>query len=482
MRSRWLALIILFPVLALLPSALKAQQSEASATLLGWEQRVRNYMLDRMHNVGGTHFNRGLFREHLNSMSAEHELDLLTYRYTLFDDYDWKQAKNAYRLSMGSLNATNFAMENRVKADIILNPNNEILVNGFHSENLRANRFLFYLGYIHSFGKNHHVGFKHTFTREKSDLDATFFYRYGNFDEGMIEVDFTMMDWAGNVVQKLAAESRGKYNKRYKITHQYGNMPELLSIKLISPQSNHFKAEIIAGLQTYSRKRVEKHADTLHFVDEEWAHYIGALLQYSNQDFTVGMTYQRTFSKLRRIPDLTSNFSLDFTNMQNLNSIGLFGATRINSFRLEQWMWYEYNIDRLQGEKVPGDLPTRRFERVPFNYIEKRVKLKSRLLYDPKISGFKAGLEYHADFIFPQGEKAENGVRNLKFRTVYSIIKDRNTRLTLTIGYRFSENFFLIGGVSYDLDKDKISGRGVPKISGTPTWFDGGFGRLAISW
>ncbi|MDX1586243.1 MAG: hypothetical protein R3222_05845, partial [Balneolaceae bacterium] len=129
---------------------------------------------------------------------------------------------------------------------------------------------------------------------------------------------------------------------------------------------------------------------------------------------------------------------------------------------------------------APDYLPN---ERRPFNFVERRLKIKSRVLYGSLKQGVQTGIEFHADYRYPQGEKAPgNGVRNFDFRNVYPIVRNRNERMTLTIGYRVNENFYLLGGISYDLDKDKQSGIGLPRITGTPTWFDGGFGRISLSW
>lgn len=477
-------LLLLLLLVVLLPSILYAQEEESTATLLRWEQHIRNFMLDRSHNHGGTHFKRGLFREHLNTMSPEHEIDLMSYRFTLFEDYDWIRAEHAYQLEIGSLNATDFATENRIKSDIGLDERNLLAIRGYHEENLRAARFLFYLGYEHSFNGGHTVGADHTLTNKKGDLDATLFYRYGNLDDGMIQFDFTLLDWAGNVVQGLAEESSNQYNDLYEVTHQYERKPYLLSLKLVSPKTKAVKAELVAGLQTYAKKRVEPLTEPGDFIDEEWAHYLGGLLEYSNAFFTAVLTYQRTFSKLVRQPAPGSVYEDDFGNWQVSDIAGLFGTGRIGRFRLEQWLWHEWNVDRLQGENVPGDLTPLDFEnnRIPFDYVEKRVKIKSRVLYDPPVSGFQGGIEFHADYRYPQGERADNGVRNFDFRRVYPIVRNRNERLTMTLGYRFNKNFHFLAGVSYDLDKDKQSGIGLPRITGTPTWFDGGFGRLSVRW
>jgi hypothetical protein len=457
-------------------------QESFQATLLGWEQRTQNFMLDRAHNFGGTHFNRGLFRDHINKMSPEHEIDLLTYRYTLFEDYDWLTSNQAYRLSMGSLNATNFAIENSVKSDITLHSNGLLSIEGYQEENLRTQRMLFYLGYDHKLGLNHHVGVNHTLSGKKSDLDATFFYRYGSLREGMIQINITLQDWAGNVTQGLAEDGRNEYNDRYEIVHHYNNFPELMSLQIVTPRWGRWRAELVGGFQIYSQKKVNYESPDYRFQDEEWAHYLGGLLEYSGKDYGAGITYQRRFSKLRRIPNRDSNYDLDFTNRQITNQLGLYGARRIRKLRLEQWVWYNYNIDYLSGDKIPGDLSPLGFERIPFHYVEKQFRVKSSVLYDPILKGLKAGVQFHAEYTYPQGETAENGVRNYDFRRAYPIIKDRNERLTFTIGYRVNRNFYFLGGISYDLDGDKQSGIGLPKITGTPTWFDGGFGRFSISW
>ena len=468
-----------------------AQAVTEHATLMGWEGRTLRFMLDRSHNFGGTNYNRGLFRDNINLMSPEHGIDLLTYRFTLADDYNWQTSTEAYRLSFGSLNAKDFAVENKIKSTYEIDGRNDFKIDGTHEENLRATRFFFELGYEHHFEGNHHVGGKHTFTNDKSDLDLTAYYRYGSFDKGMIYAGITLLDWTGNVVQGLANESSNEYNDLYSVTYKYENAPKLLNVKLISPILKHFRAELVAGLQTYYKKTVSPEPDTLDFRDEEWAHYLGGLLEYHSDTFTAALIYQRRFSRLQRQPAPNSSFDLDFNNRQFSNRGGFFATGKIPEYpiRMEQWIWFERNVDRLQGEKVPDDLTPLNIDdiefpskRIPFNFVEKRVKIKSRLLYDNLEKGMLLGLEFHADYRYPQGKSDRFEVRNFAFRTVYPIVRNTNERLTFTIGYRISKNFHFVGGVSYDLDMDKQSGIGRPRITGTPTWFDGGFGRISLSW
>ncbi|NIT57276.1 MAG: hypothetical protein GWN00_13890, partial [Aliifodinibius sp.] len=87
---------------------------------------------------------------------------------------------------------------------INIDSKNIISIDGYHAENIRTNRFLFHLGYTRNLIGKHYLGVSHTLSQYKADLDATFFYRYGNFDDGMVKVSASILDWGSNVVQDLA--------------------------------------------------------------------------------------------------------------------------------------------------------------------------------------------------------------------------------------------------------------------------------------
>jgi len=484
MRVSIFTIALLFVNAFFVSSLVSAQDSSHSVTLMGWEQRTLNFMLDRSHNYGGTNYKRDLFRGNVNLMSPEHEIDLLTYRYTMADDYQWMTSDQAYRLAVGSLNATDFFIENRIKFNREFNDRHRFIVDGAHEEKLRADRFLFRLGYEYQIRERHYVGANHTLSNSKSDLDLTLFYRYGNFKTGMIQADFTYLDWGSNVVQNLAEDSANEWNDRYKTTYQYERRPVLFNVKLISPTVGNFRAELLMGIQTYSDKLISStEEENIEYRDEEWAHYVGALIQYFHPMGTVGFTYQRKFSKLRREPALGSGYVEDYFTRQYSDVGGFFATASHQKFSLEQWMWFEWNVDQLKGEVVPDDLAPDYLEdtRRPFDFEENRLKMKSRLLYGSDMRGVQLGLEFHADIRNLQGdEDPSNGIIDYEYRRVYPNIRERGERLTFTVGYRIDENFYFLAGISYDLDGDKESGIGWPRESST--WFDGGFGRLSIDW
>ncbi|MDX1585667.1 MAG: hypothetical protein R3222_02945 [Balneolaceae bacterium] len=456
------------------------------ATLLEWEQRTLNFMLDRSHNFGGTNYNRGLFRRNITPMSPEHELDLMTYRFTLAEDYNWRSSDQAYRVMMGSLNATDFAVENQIKKKLHFDERHSLKIDGTHAENLRTERLMFQLSYEYRLPGNHNFGASHNLLNDKSDLDFTLHYRYGTPRKGMIYAGITFLDWAGNVVQGLADESANKYNNLYDETFEYQRTPKLFNVRLLSPTSEHFRLEAVGGMQTYFQKRVRQlaAADSADFIDEEWAHYAGLLAEYFNNRFTTGLTYQRRFSKLTRQPAPGSVYELDFNNYQYMDRWGFYFISRVHGpLKFDQWTWLERNRDRMEGERVPNDLAPHVFsgQRIPFNFLEYRLKIRNRLQWDPSDKGLMLGLEFLADYRYPQGPP-DPTVRNQDFRKVYPTVREVNERMTFTIGYRVNSEFHFLAGISYDMDGDRISGIGLPRISGTPTWFDGGFGRLYVSW
>ena len=477
-RRRYAVLVFLPALLAILPATAAAQQpaGRGHVTLLGWEQRVRMFILDRSHNFGGTHFNRGLFRENISLLTPEHEIDLMTYRFTPREDYFWQRTENGFKTMMGSLNAADFAVESYLKSTLHFGDDERhtFKIDGIQEENFRTNRFLVNLGYEFAITNNHRLGLSHTVNKEKGDLDLTAYYQYGDFSRGMVRVGTTFLDWGFNVTQSLAEESENEFNN-YEITAQYSRRPQLFSLALVSPQVGNFRAELMGSLQTHLKKTVTPE-DTLRYVDDEWVHYAGGLLEYRHRLFTTGITYRRTFSKLDRVPVPGSSYNPTFKNWQITNSYGFFAISDIiKNISLEHWMWYEFNTDRLQGDVIPEDLRA-------FDYTEKRLKIKSRILYGNPEKGFRAGIEFHADYRYPQGEFGNFRVRNRDYREVYHNIRNTNERMTGTIGYRFNPNFHVVVGISYDLDLDKISGYGVPRVTAESTWFDGGFGRMYIGW
>jgi len=451
------ALIIVLGVWFLLPTTISAQTTNQHGTLLAWEHKIKRFVWDRSHNYGGSNFFRGLFRESIDPLMPEHDIDLVTYRFTPINDYQWTRSSQGYRVFLGSLDAKYLATVSHFKSSVSISDNSSFNVDGVLEETFRANRFLGILNYERTFASEHTAGVYHTLNKTKGDLDAGFYYQYGSSSDGMIRVETTFLDWPSNVTENLASS----YSQRYNVIATYEKRPQLFSLQLVSPDIKNFRAEVVAGIQTRSQKQL-KETETRTYRDQKWAHYAGALIEYYNPWVTVGFTFKRTFSKLIRSPLAGSDYEPDFGNWQSTNQYGFYASGDLfDRIRLEQWLWYENYKDRLQGASVPEGY-------TGFDFREERLRVKSRILYDNYKKGFKAGIEYHAEYQYPQ-----TGPES--YPRFYDS-QDINQRLTFTAGYRINPNFYLIAGISYDADLDRYYNKTDNEQ------FDGCFGRLSVTW
>jgi len=209
------------------------------ATLLGWETNLRLFIKDRANNLGGFSYDRGLFRMTTVPMDMEYQIDLFTYRHSYFEDYRWRHSnrKNGFRSSFGSISTTTFALKSQLNSDYSLNGHSSLSVTAYQQEDLRAKRGLIQLDYMQQLRPHHTVGVTHTLSQTKSDLDASFYYRYGDNERGQITAEVTALDWANNIVSDLSYDR----NSDYDIRQVYSRIPILYAIRLQSPHFGIFR-------------------------------------------------------------------------------------------------------------------------------------------------------------------------------------------------------------------------------------------------
>lgn len=479
---------VLFLLLVSLISTLQAQivssDSVARGTLSGWVQTTQNLILNQSNNYGGVHYNRGLFRQHLNEMSPEFDIDYLTYQFDMIDDYQWYQQTNGFRTAIGSFNALEFLAISHMKQSLDWNNNtHQFDIDVYSEDYLKAERAFLILNYTYKISQHHGVGAFHTADNTKYDLDGGLYYTFKHPLAGEIKTTFTAIDYATNKVMSLARGSDNRYNDDYPILHRYDRNPYLLEISWKSPDYGPFRAEFFAGNRTPLKKTVTPRDNNESFIDTERAHYIGALIDGGWQRATIGITYQRRYSHLRRIPAPDSDYTFDFTNLHWFDRLGIYSQIRWKPLTWKHFMWYEYQVDELRGKEVPDDLRPPIYNPIqqPFDLREQRLKIQSTLQYRVTAWTTTFGLTYSGDFRDPQGD-IKNGIWDLDFRQVYPIVRDRNERLTFRIDHDFNPQFRLTLGFSLDLDGDNQSGYGAPKIVPSNTVTDGGFGRMTISW
>jgi hypothetical protein len=478
-----------------LPAAALGQGQNSSgeprrATLWGWETDLRLFMKDRANNLGGITYDRGLFRMTTVPMDMEYQLDLFTYRHSYFDDYRWHYSGNGngFRSSVGSLNTANFAVRSQLRSDLRISDRSTLHITAHQQEDLRARRGLIHLDYTRELGRRHRLGVTHTLGQAKSDLDASFYYRYGNTDRGTVTAEITALDWANNVVSDLSEERKNDFEVR----QLYSRIPVLYTLRLQSPQVGIFRGEAVAAVQPQSSAEVSRlELPDQNYLQNNWANYQAALLEATWKTLTAGIIYQRTFARMERMPAPGSGYELDFGNRQIQQRGGIYLTWRWRSVGIEQWFWTERNRDE-QFDENPDATAAQdeniRFydrlpERYPFNFHETRQFNKTRIYYAPDDRLLTFYLEHNGDWRTPHFDTASTVVRAINYRNYYpNHVIGRNERLTLGIGFRFSEQASLTLGASLDLDGDLTHGFGGERDDASRAYFDGGFGRLQILW
>lgn len=453
------------------------------ATLRGWEENLLLFIMDRSHNTGGTYYDRGLFRMYTHEMDPEYQTDLFTYRFSYFEDYQWYQASQAYRTNMGSINTPDFAISSILKNTISMGEKGLFSIQAHQQEDRRAQRLLFRIGYRHTLGDAHQIGFTQTLTQKKPDIDGTLYYRYGDSSSGYITAGLTLLDWFNNIVSDVAIHRKSDYDVR----HIYSRQPFLYTLRLESPQLGIFRGEATAGVQTQSRATVNRR----EFPDEdynllEWTHYQGVLLEAEWYGVTAGVIFQRTFARMERSPAEDSEYELDFGNRQRTLRGGIYATWQWHGLGFEQWFWVERNNDTQFDDNPEAYLeqnPDIRRGRYPFFFKEVHRWNKSRIFYRHGNRGIRAYIEHNGDWRDIAYEDENHPVRARDYRSYYhNQIVSRTERITLSLGYQFSQDFWFEFGASYDLDGDLVSGNDRILGNRVISRFDGGFGRIFLSW
>jgi len=483
-----LLLLFVFPLLIACSHAEARQADSPRATLKGWTAHQRLFIMDRSNNFGGFYYNRGLFRMTTPPMDTEYYLDILTYRFSYFEDHEWQQADGGFRSYMGSLNTPFFALNSELKSSVSVGNNGTLNIHAWQQQDQQANRGLITLNYHYRLSEKHRVGVLHTLDQHKTDLDATLIYQYGTQETGRVTTELTLLDWTNNFVSDLSADRQSEFE----IRHSYSKKPYLFSLRLESPQVGPFRGEAVAAFQPESRAEVvQRDLPGENFKMNDHVNYQAALLEAHYRGATAGIIWQRTFARTERYPTPGSGYELNFGNRQIQNRGGAYLHFRWRSVGIEQWFFIERNRDQ-QFDENPDAYAAQdenvRFydrlsERYPFNFEEIRRFNKTRIFYSPPGHKLSAYIEHNGDWRNPHFDTASTRVPAINYRNYYpNQIVQRNERLTLGIKIQFSETAQLTLGASVDLDGDKTHGFGGQREDTKRANFDGGFGRLQLLW
>ena len=202
------------------------------------------------------------------------------------------------------------------------------------------------------------------------------------------------------------------------------------------------------------------------FAWDDAARYAGALVEWGHARLSAGLIGRSTFSRTARQATPGARLATDYTSRQSDRSLTAYLLAPVWNLEAGAWLTAERYTDRqtgtnFDGASIPAALDVR----------ERRLMLHARLQRRPARHGVRAGLDYYVDSRTFHGDADRlNGY--LRFLP-YS----PNGRAALHVGYQASPGAYLVAGASYDLGGDPFYGDGRG-----PVRYDGGFGRVVLTW
>jgi hypothetical protein len=489
LKTRNRNLCFLCSVLFIILSFTQAR-SQAHVSLFGWNEKTQQIVLNQYQNFGGPFYDRGLFRIYTPAMSMEHDIDLVTYDFSVFDEYSWHHnEQNSFRTYVGSFDLGEFLHGMSLRNYIPLAPGLTFPLHIDRRFDMRTDRTVIWLGLDYAFTQFHSAGIRQSVSEQKADLNAMLYYRYGSAQAGWVQAEITFLDWANNAIYGLG-EQRGT---AYVNSRKHERFPVLFSFRAASPVWNQLRGELMGGLLTRSRSKVGPiDEDELNTLDRSRAHWFGALGEWAGPHITVALTWQTRYANFRRenyldFSDLPGEDAeeIRYGNFQWENTLGGITSFRYGRLQLQNYLRHIWIRDR---ERDVNQRPSQWYSDIlftPFDYRERRWVMRHRLSWIPVRDGFSASLEwssmYHdmdSDYTYEHNGRP---VRAFDYRQLHTIASV-NERLTLILGYHFKNRSRIEIGASYDVDGDREQGYYDYMVDRPPRRFDGGFGRVTIFW
>lgn len=458
--------IVCLALAGLLFTPALAQEVEAPTprtTLEGWVHDLRVAAWDRAGSVGGSYFDRGVFRYRTPRMDHEYDLDMFTSRFTLADDADFYNRENGFRGWAVSVTTLDLPSATQLRATIPLGDHLDFRIDSDLQDDFEARRLALKIGYEVEVAAGHHAGFTHSLARAKADMDWGFYYRYRGGSGLVAEAEVTALDGINNIItgQKVSPFNRDT-------VRTYRSAPFMFSARVSSPITTGIRGEAAFGIQTHSEADIRSlNNDSLRFTYEDSFWYAGFLVEgeaWPNH-VTTGVVGQFTSSTMMRTADLASLDPADYTTRQPYSRVGAFALGQWGQWRAETWLYYDNYTDEQEGTLFGGASVDG-----PYLFEETRTWLRTEVGAMTAI-GLETSLSYQADLRrFPSGEGLDD--RYLGF-----IPHRPNHRMTLNLSYHFSNLAVFDWGLSFDLDNDHFF-----VDPSSRSRYDGMYFRLRANW
>jgi hypothetical protein len=440
-----------------------------------WVESRRLFVLDRAHSVGDRPYDRGIFRHVAPNMDREYAQELFAFRFPSEAARYRPDAQNRLLVSAGSIRRDLFAFTARMRSQIPLGTKHTLALNIDLREDVQTSRALLEIGYKWQVSQNHALGVRHTFSKFKYDSDLSVFYGATSPTFGSAEVEWTFQDLYSDLIYQSLGISSGDLD----VIRDYVRHPYLLSVSYASPDRFPLRGELVGGIQPLSRALFESQSTPEYrYRDDRRARFFGALLEYRHASITGGLFFKSDVSWLGRTGK-GEQVSSDYTARQQLRRYGVFLRGKWGPVRAGVRGFRGSYRDRQKGSDYSTSLLPQKID-----YEEGQRGLKARLLYEPE-AGFTTGIMYGGLFrVYDEKCDAESCAVGNTFAPwtgqFWGLGPDNHGVFGL-FGYRFSQGKFIMG-MGLDLDGDNDHPESHPREPPSRSYFDGGFGRLILTW
>lgn len=440
-----------------------------SATMQQWEDDVLLMIRDREGSTGGMMFDRGIQRRYTAGMDHEYHLDLRGARFSSYEDATFFTAESGVRTYTASIHKSRFATTTDVRHRLDLGTRHEVSFRGRQQDDLSARRFFVEGGYALRFNGHHHIGFTQTMASFKPDLDTELYYETRDPVIGRLRAGILLLNAFNNAI----FDGLGVDPVLQDTLRSYTRSPRLIRARWLSPRLGNVFLEAFVGLQPVSAATITTYSDPDFRLD------IGERLGYGLFSVTgefgwldAGAYVSALRERTTFSADRASSAYRDYAVEQRETRYGLRSRARIGvTGRQHIEIMIDAGLLRFRDQQTGDDFSAASIPEA-FHLREDRLELQAQVGWVPNETGLRATLRWISDH-----RRYSDDIQIVERHYLRFAQWSPNTRLSLLIGYDFLPTFRLEAGASFDVDGDRFytDGRGA-------TRFDGGFGRVQLTW
>jgi hypothetical protein len=424
----------------------------ARATLLRWDEQLRLTLLDRGGSYYGRTSDRGMLQRFNDRADSEYELDLISYGFSLTENYSWYRRGRGARYWGGSVNKLRMVQEAEFAASIDLGASWVADVRFNHQKTYQANRSALRFGARKGFSDNRVVLFGTAIiSGQKPESDVELGILVEPIAGTRVTVGVAALDLFNNLIYETLGVGVGVSDTAL----SYSAQPFAVRVGLDS-EFGPFRVEAYALGVTPTTLTVRRQTEPDDgFAQDERFAYAGGLVAWeptTRSSLGAFATWVRARTNRAALPVGTAEHDFDLT--ETTAQLGVYGIHRFGKFSLEGWSGHVWRIeDRVRPDTAVAP---------SIDYEDRawvgRIQLTYRVPVGLRIG---TGLDFTARRVI--GDDRMPSLQDLD---------KNNTRLRIELGWQFGRRAMIFAGAGAELDSDiEAPGEGA---------FDGGHARLAV--